>query len=122
MALLKKLIMAFLMSVAMLVAPSVMAAEDGPLQTLVDVIALNQETIDAMKSGADEAKVSALLKETKQASKSVVISGPADLRKQKGSGKIKKSRKAYRAGDVEKAIALAEEALDYYKEAKKIAF
>ncbi len=123
---LKKLIVTLFASILMLgSAQSVMAQtmeKSAPDQTLSDVIKLNEETIAAMKSGAEYSEVAALLKATKQASKTVVISGPADLRKQKGSGRIKKSRKAYRAGDVEKAIKMAEEALDYYKKAKAVHF
>jgi len=122
----KKLIVTLFLSILMLgSAQSVMAQQmeaSRPAETLADVIKLNEETIAAMKSGADYSEVAALLKATKQASKTVVISGPADLRKQKGSGRIKKSRKAYRAGDVEKAIKMAEEALDYYKKAKAVHF
>lgn len=102
---------------------SVMAMEaSAPAQTLADVIDLNKQTIAAMKAGDTAEKVGALLKATKQASKSVVISGPADLNKQKGSMKLKRSRKAYRAGDTVEAIRLAEEALDKYKKAKSVHF
>lgn len=102
---------------------SVMAMEaSGPVQTLADVIDLNEQTIAAMKAGDNAEKVGALLKATKQASKSVVISGPADLNKQKGSMKLKKSRRAYRAGDTVEAVRLAEEALAKYKKAKSIHF
>lgn len=121
MALLKKLIMAFFISTAMLVAatPSVMAMESSqPDATLGDVIKSAEATIAAMKSGEESTKVRMLLKETKQLSKTVVISGPADIPRTKANARIKKSRKAYRAGDMEKAIKLAEEALDLYKVAK----
>lgn len=118
MALLKKLIMAFFISTAMLVVatPSVMAKESStPEATLDDVIKSAEATVAAMKSGEESEKVRALLKETKQLSKSVVISGPADIPRSKANAKIKKSRKAYRAGDLEKAIKMAEEGLELYK-------
>lgn len=119
MALLKKFIMAFLISVAMFAtAPSVMAAEGGPKETLADVIKYNIETIEAMKNGDDRDSVLALLKKTKQTSKSIVISGPADLPRSKANIKIKKSRKAYRKDDMEAALSFAEEALELYKKAK----
>jgi hypothetical protein len=121
---LKKSIIALFVSILMLgSAQSVMAMEaSGPVQTLADVIDLNKQTIAAMKAGDDAEKISALLKETKQASKSVVISGPADLNKQKGSGLLKKSRRAHRAGNSVDAIRLAEEALAKYQKAKDIHF
>lgn len=124
MALLKKSIIALFISTLMLGSvQSVMAAKkDKAIQTLTDVIALNVATIEAMEAGEDAETVGALLKETKQASKSVVISGPADVNKQRGSGRIKKSRKAYRAGDTPKAIKLAKEALVFYKKAKAVHF
>lgn len=114
--------MVLLLSVAMLGTQSIMAAEDAPAVTLTDVIMLAGETIEAMKNNEGEDKIAALLKATKQASKSVVISGPADLNKQRASMRIKKSRKAFRKGEMEKAIELAEEGLDYYKKAKAIHF
>ncbi|KAF3981123.1 MAG: hypothetical protein HFP81_08580 [Methylococcales symbiont of Hymedesmia sp. n. MRB-2018] len=124
MTLLKKSIIALFVSILMLGSmQSVMAMEaSAPAQTLADVIDLNKQTIAAMKAGDTAEKVGALLKATKQASKSVVISGPADLNKQKGSMKLKRSRKAYRAGDTVEAIRLAEEALDKYKKAKSVHF
>jgi hypothetical protein len=121
MALLKKFIMAFFISTAMLVAatPSAIAMEkSGTDATLDDVIKSAEATLVAMKEGAEKTEVGMLLKETKQLSKSVVISGPADIPRTKANAKIKKSRKAYRAGDTEKAIKLAEEALDLYKAAR----
>ncbi len=120
MALLKKLIMAIFISITMLATvPAALAVEGGaPASKLSDVLSGMEEVIAAMKSGEAEDKVLALLKETKQHSKAIVISGPADMLKQKGSAKIKKSRRAYRTGEIEKAIGLAEEALEYYKKAK----
>ncbi len=125
MALLKKFIMAFFISTAMFVAatPSVMAMESSePNASLSDVIKSAEATIAAMKSDEEATTVRMLLKETKQLSKTVVISGPADIPRTKANAKIKKSRKAYRAGDKEKAIKLAEEGLELYKVAKAKAF
>lgn len=119
MALLKKIIMALFISVAMLAtAPATMAVEVGQKVTLNDVIDLAEQTLAAMENGDDKEKILALLKETKQASKSIVISGPADLPRSKANGKIKKSRKAFRKDDTGKAIKLAAEAIEYYKKAK----
>lgn len=120
----KRLIAALFVSILMLGATqSVMAKEsEKPVQTLADVIKLNQETITAMQNGDDAKKVGALLKATKQASKSVVISGPADVSKQKAGMRIRKSRKAFRKGNTEEAIKLAEEALTHYKKAKAMHF
>lgn len=115
----KKLMMVLFVSLLMFTTTQSIAEKKGaPTQTLDDVVALNAETIEAMKNNASFDEVSALLKATKQASKSVVISGPADLYKQKASSRIKKSRKAYRNGDLEEAIKLAEEGLEYYKKSK----
>lgn len=123
MTLLKKILMALFLSVAMLgTSQSVLAGEYEASQTLADVIVLGEATVAAMKNNEEAEKVLALLKETKQSAKSVVISGPADLQKQRGNAKIKKSRKAYRAGDLDKAEALAVEGLNYYKAAKAAHF
>lgn len=75
-----------------------------------------------IRNSTDLSRISSLLKAAKQASKSVVISGPADLNKQRGSSRIKKSRRAFRKGNMQEAIKLAEEGLNYYKKAKAIHF
>jgi hypothetical protein len=118
MSLLKKLALTIFMMFTMLVAAPSVIAQEAPTQTLTDVIALAEETISAMKAGEADDKVLALLKETKQASKSIVISGPADIPRSKANMKIKKSRRAFRKGEKEKAIKLAEKGLDLYKKAK----
>ncbi len=121
MFLLKKLIVTLFVSILML--GSAQAFEPAnPEQTIGDVIDLNAQTIAAMQAGESAETVGALLKATKQSSKSVVISGPADVNKQRGGMSLRKSRRAFRDGDTEKAIKLATDALNYYKKAQSIAF
>lgn len=136
----KKIISAIFVGLLLLGGQSVMAAgKEKPTQTLRDVIDINEQTIVALQAdikgkivgkclGMHAKKdrtnclkvtlIGKLLKATKQASKSVSISGPADLHKGRGSRAIKKSRKAYRKGESAKALKLAQEALVHYKKAK----
>ncbi len=121
MFLLKKLVVTLFVSILMLSSAQAFEPAESE-QTLTNVIDLNAQTIAAMKAGESAETVAALLKATKQSSKSVVISGPADLNKQRGGMALRKSRRAFRDGDLEKAIELATDAINYYKKAQSIAF
>lgn len=116
----KNIIIAFFISVAMFGIMPVMAKEKT--QTLADVIDLSKQTLKAMQNNLDKNQVLSLLKAAKQASKSVVISGSADVKKQRGSTRIKRARRAYRDGKTEEAKQLMNEAINYYKEAKAAHF
>jgi len=104
MGLLKKLTLAFFVSFAMLaVAPSAIA-KPGKIanqtqaeveQSLLDTIAVAEETLAAMKSGADKETVMALLKKTKQTGKTIE-SSVVLANRDRALTKVKKARSAYK--------------------------
>ena len=118
MGLLKKLTLAFFVSFAMLaVAPSAIAAGKVANQTqaeveqsLLDTIAVAEETLAAMKSGADKETVMALLKKTKQTGKTIE-SSVVLANRDRALGKLKKARSAYKKDQHEKAEELMEQAV-----------
>ena len=123
MGLLKKLTLAFFVSFAMLaVAPSAIA-KPGKIanqtqaeveQSLLDTIAVAEETLAAMKSGADKETVMALLKKTKQTAKTIessVVLADRD----RALSKVGKARLAYKRDQHAKAEELMEQAVKGFK-------
>ncbi|RLA20209.1 MAG: hypothetical protein DRQ62_10865 [Gammaproteobacteria bacterium] len=123
MGLLKKLVMAFFVSFAMLaVAPTAMAkpagkvanqTQEGVKQSLLDTIAVAEETLAAMKSGAEKDDVMALLKKTKQTAKTIessVVLADRD----RALAKVKKARSAYKKDQHAKAEELMEQAVERF--------
>lgn len=125
MGLLKKLVMAFLVSFAMLaVAPSAMAGKVANQtqaeaeQSFIDTIAAAEETLAAMKSGADKDTVMALLKKTKQTGKTIE-SSVVLANRDRALGKLKKARSAYKKDQHEKAEELMGQAVDKFKKVQE---
>jgi len=126
MGLLKKLVMAFFVSFAMLaVAPSAMAkigkvenqSQSEVAQSLIDTIDAAEAALAAMKNGADKDTVMALLKKTKQTAKTIessVVLADRD----RALGKVSKARGAYKKGQHEKAEELMEQAVERFKKVK----
>ncbi len=128
MSLLKNIFLSTFMSVALLVTSfSAHAAEDllpgltkeGVSQAMATVIETTDQIIKGLENGTDTDELLAMYKTTKQTAKMIVISGTADVPRSKGNSRMKKSRKAMKAGDTKKAIELAEKALEYYKTMEK---
>ncbi|HIG64342.1 MAG TPA: hypothetical protein EYQ43_01955 [Methyloprofundus sp.] len=125
MDLLKKLVMAFFVSFAMLaVAPSAMAAGKTENQTqaevaqsLTDTVTVAEETLAAMKGGADKETVMALIKKTKQTAKTIE-SSVVLARRDRALAKVSKARGAYKKGQQEKAEDLMEKAVKGFKDVK----
>ncbi|MBT3812347.1 MAG: hypothetical protein HOE45_10200 [Gammaproteobacteria bacterium] len=123
MDLLKKLVMAFFVSFAMLaVAPSAMAAgktenqtQAEVVQSLTDTVTASEEALAAMKSSADKETVMALIKKTKQTAKTIQ-SSVVLAQRDRALNRVAKARGAYKKGQTEKAIALMEEAVQRFKD------
>ena len=124
MSLLKKLVMAFFISVAMLAtAPSAFAkplgkvqnqTPAGVVQALADTIAIAEETLAAMKSGVDKETVMALLKKTKQTGKTIE-SSVVLANRDRALSKVRKARSAYKKDQHAKAEEIMEQAVDKFK-------
>ena len=123
MALLKKLLLAVFVSVAMFAtAPATMAAGKIEKATIAEVteaiketISLSEETLAALQSGADKEKVLGLYKSTKQESKKIE-SNIVDRLRSKANSRVKQSRSAYLKEDNAKAEELMTEAIKIFKE------
>ena len=123
MALLKKLLLAVFVSVAMFAtAPATMAAGKIEKATIADVteaikeaISLSEETLAALQSGAEKDKILGLYKSTKQASKKIE-SNIVDRLRSKANSRVKQSRSAYLKEDNAKAEELMTEAIKIFKE------
>ena len=128
MSLFKKLVMAFFVSFAMLAAaPSAMAkplgkiqnqSQEGVAQSLDDTVAVAEETLAAMKSGADKDTVMALLKKTKQTGKTIE-SSVVLANRDRALGKVKKARSAYKKDQHAKAEELMAQAVDKFKKVRE---
>jgi vacuolar-type H+-ATPase subunit E/Vma4 len=126
MSLLKKLVLAFFVSFAMLAtAPSVMAAKVANQtqaeveQSLTDTVTVAEETLAAMKSGADKDTVLALIKKTKQTAKTIE-SSVVLAKRDRALSKVAKARGAYKKDQHEKAEELMEQAVKGFKDVKTL--
>ncbi|NOQ14689.1 MAG: hypothetical protein GQ583_09475 [Methyloprofundus sp.] len=119
---LKKLVLAVCVSTAMLAAAPVAIAKPGKIanqtqegvkQSLLDTIAVAEETLAAMKSGVEKDTVMALLKKTKQTAKTIessVVLADRD----RALAKVKKSRSAYKKDQHAKAEELMGQAVERF--------
>ena len=127
MGLLKKLVLAFFVSFAMLATvPSAMAKPAGKVenqtqdeveQSLTDTVDAAEAALAAMKDGTDKETTMALLKKTKQTAKTIessVVLADRD----RALGKVSKARGAYKKGQHEKAEELMEQAVKGFKKVK----
>ena len=120
---LKKLVLAFFVSFAMLAAaPSAMAkpgkianqTQAEAVQSLLDTITVSEEALALMKSGADTDVVLAALKKTKQTAKTIessVVLADRD----RALSKVGKARLAYKRDQHAKAEELMEQAVKGFK-------
>ena len=127
MALLKKVVLALFISVAMLAtAPSVIAAgkienqsPEGVLKAFDAAIAAVEAAQTALESGEDKDTVLGLMKEAKQ-TLNQIESATVNREKERANGFLKKSRSAFRKGDIEKAKALMVDAVAKFISLKQI--
>ena len=121
---LKKLVLAFFVSFAMLaVAPSVIAKPAGKVanqtqeeveQSLLDTISAAEETLAAMENGTDKETVIAMLKKTKQTAKTIessVVLADRD----RALSKVAKARSAFKKDQHEKAEEIMTDAVERFK-------
>jgi len=124
---LNKLILASLVSFALLAtAPVTMAKPAGklenatPAETVVaidETVEVAEETLAAIKSGAEKESVMALFKKTKQAAKKIESTVTYMIR-ERSLGRLKKSRSAFKKDDLEKAEEKMTETVAMFKELK----
>ena len=115
MALLKKVVLALFVSVAMLAtAPSAIAkpagkienqSPEGVLQAFDVAIASVEAAQTALESGADKDEVLAKMKEAKQ-NLNRIESAVINREKERANGLLKKSRSAFKKGNIEDAKTL----------------
>jgi Zn-dependent oligopeptidase len=125
MAILKKVLSAAIISTAMLTsAPTVMAAGKIEKATMADVteaveeaVRLSDETVAAIKEGAEKDTIMNLFKETKQASKKIE-SNVVDRLRQKANETLRKARSKYKKGETEEALTLMTKAAKIFKDIK----
>ena len=122
---LNKLILASFVSLALLVtAPSTMAVgkieNATPAETVVAIdktLEVAEETLAAIKSGADKDSVMALFKTTKQSAKKIESTVTYMIR-ERSLGRLKKARSAFKKDDLETAEEKMEETLKMFKDLK----
>lgn len=126
MDLLKKLVIVFFVSFAMLaVAPSTIAAGKIKNQTpaeveqaLIDTVEVAKETLMAMQNDVDKITVLALIRKTKQTAKKIqssVVLADRD----RALARVSKARGAYKRDQHEKAKELMQQAVDRFKQVKE---
>ena len=126
MAILKKVLLAVFVSMAMIAtAPVTIAAgkiEKATAQEVVeaikDTISLSEETLAAVESGAEKEAVLELFKKTKQASKRIE-SNIVDRLRQTANARLRKARSAFKQDDKETTIAFMTEVVQRFKEIQK---
>ncbi len=125
MELLKKLLMAVSISIAMIATTQVATAgkiEKATVQevkeAIVDTISLSEETLAAIESGAEKDSVLELFKKTKQSSKRIE-SNIVDRLRQTANSRLRNARSAYKKDDKETAIGLMTEVIQRFNEIQK---
>ena len=126
MDLLKKIVLAASLSVAMIAtAPVSMAAGKIEKATVAEVveaiketIKLSEESLAAIESGADKKSILDLLKRTKQSSKRIE-SNIVDRLRQTANARVSKARSAVKKDDKETAVAFMTEAVQRFKDIQK---
>jgi len=128
MVLLKKLVLASFVSVAMLAAaPAAMAKPAGKqenqtqaevVQSLKDTVTAAEDALAAMKSGEEKDTVMKLLKNSKQTAKTIQSSVVLSDR-DRALARVNKARSAYKKGKLEEAKAFMEEAVQRFKKVEQ---
>ena len=127
MALLKKVVLALFVSVAMLAtAPTAIAAgkienqsPEAVLGAFDTAIAAVEAAQTALESGEDKDTVLGLMREAKQ-TLNQIESATVNREKERANGYLKKSRSAFKKGDLEKAKSLMADAVAKFISLKKI--
>ncbi|NYT46702.1 MAG: hypothetical protein H0A75_02615 [Candidatus Methanofishera endochildressiae] len=88
-------------------------------QSLTDTVTIAEETLAAMKSGADKDTVLALIKKTKQTAKTIE-SSVVLAKRDRALSKVAKARGAYKKDQHEKAEELMEQAVKGFKDVKTL--
>jgi len=124
MSLLRKLVLALSLSTAMMaVAPTAMAGKIAhqtaaeAVQAIDDTLEQAELALEAIKAGGDVKSVLAVLKTTKQFTKTIESATTYSTR-EKALGKLSKARRFYKKGDQESAVVEMEKALVLYKKIK----
>ncbi len=125
MSILKKILSAAIVSTVILTsAPAVIAAGKIEKATMAEVteavedaVRLSDETVAAIKEGAEKEAVMNLFKETKQASKRIE-SNVVDRLRQKANETLRKARSKYKKGENEEALTLMTKAAKIFKDIK----
>jgi DNA-binding XRE family transcriptional regulator len=120
MTLLRNSILAFFVSIVMM-SSTVIAEEEISQESVIEAlnktIELSEETVSAIENGAKAEDIERLYRKIKRTVKGVIISdSKSAVPKSKAAKRIRKSRKAFRKGDFEKAAKLAAEAVKFYKQ------
>jgi len=127
MSLLKKLVLASVVSTALLAAaPSAMAAgkienqsQEGVLQAFDDSIASIEAAQTALNDGSDRETVLGLMKGAKQ-NLNRIESATVNREKERANGYLKKSRSAFKKGDMDTAKAQMSQAVVKFTSLKQI--
>jgi hypothetical protein len=129
MALLKKVVIALFVSTALLAtAPSAIAKPAGKIENQTpegvlhafDVAISSVEAAQtALESGEDKDTVLGLMKEAKQ-NLNKIESATVNREKERANGLLKKSRSAFRKGDLEKAKSLMSDTVAKFISLKQI--
>jgi hypothetical protein len=129
MALLKKVVIALFVSTALLAtAPSAIAkpagkianqTPEGVLQAFDDAIFAVEAAQTALESDEDKDTILSLMKEAKQ-ELNRIESATVNREKERANGLLKKSRSAFRKGDLEKAKSYMSDAVAKFISLKKI--
>jgi len=125
MSILKKILSAAIVSTVILTsAPAVIAAGKIEKATMAEVteavedaVRLSDETVAAIKEGAEKEAVMNLFKETKQASKRIE-SNVVDRLRQKANETLRKARSKYKKGENDEALTLMTKAAKIFKDIK----
>ena len=124
MAIFKNLVLALFVSITMLATISTAIAEEeitqeSVLKALDNTISTSEEIVSALQSGADADIIEKLYRKVKKTIKAVVISdSKSAVPRAKGNKRMQQSRKAFRKGDIDKAVELASEGIVFYKKTK----
>ncbi len=128
MSLLKKLSIALLSASLFAAAPAVLAkpagkienqSEEQLLATFDEAITAVEAVQQALENGADKKETLALYKKAKQALNRIE-SATVNREKERANGYLRKSRSAFKKGNVEKAKELAAKAVTSFKGLKQL--
>lgn len=128
MALLKKLVLASVVSAAMIAAaPSAMAKPAGKVanqspeqvvEALKDTVTAAETTLDALQRGTDREMMMKLFKNTKQTAKTIESSVVLSDR-DRALARVNKARSAFKKGKLEESEAFMIEAVERFKKVEQ---